>query len=120
MCSPPSGCMPTTPPCRCSTSGGPAPEDCGPNVRDDRPFAGADPPAAAYFYSPDRRGEHPEAHLASWAGLMQADAYAGYDPLHVAGRQPGPIVEAAFWAHARRKVFDLPRLTKPPLAVDPE
>lgn len=50
-------------------------------VRDDRPFCGADPLAAVYFYSPDRRGEHPEEHLASWAGLMQADAYAGYDRL---------------------------------------
>ena len=51
-------------------------------VRDDRPFAGADPPAAAYFCSPDCRGEHPEAHLVSSVGLMQADAYAGYDRLY--------------------------------------
>ena len=50
-------------------------------LRDDRPFCGADPLTAVYFYSPDRRGEHPEEHLASWAGLMQADAYAGYDRL---------------------------------------
>ena len=64
-------------------------------VRDDRPFAGADPPAAAYFYSPDRTGKHPEQHLASWTGLMQADAYAGFIRLYEAGRQPGPIVEAA-------------------------
>jgi transposase len=94
-------------------------------VRDDRPFAGAssssagaDPPAAAYFYSPDRRGEHPEAHLTSWAGLMQADAYAGYDRLYAAGRRPGPIVEAACWAHARRKFFDLARLNKAPVAIE--
>ena len=87
-------------------------------VRDDRPFAGADPPAAAYFYSPDRRGEHPEAHVASWAGLMQADAYTGYDRLYAAGRNPGPIVEAACWAHARRKLFDLARLTKAPIAIE--
>ena len=87
-------------------------------VRDDRPFAGADPPAAVYFYSPDRRGEHPEAHLASWAGLMQADAYAGYDRLYAAGRRPGPIVEAACWAHARRKLFDLARLNKAPIAIE--
>src|SRR5262245_24844218 len=46
-------------------------------VRDDRPFAGPDPPAAVFFYSPDRSGEHPERHLTSYAGLMQADAYAG-------------------------------------------
>jgi transposase len=87
-------------------------------VRDDRPFAGADPPAAAYFYSPDRRGEHPEAHVASWAGLMQADAYTGYDRLYAAGRNPGPIVEAACWAHARRKFFDLARLNKAPIAIE--
>ncbi len=87
-------------------------------ARDDRPFGGADPPAAVYFYSPDRRGEHPEAHLASWAGLMQADAYAGYDRLYAAGRRPGPIVEAACWAHARRKFFDLARLTKAPIAIE--
>jgi transposase len=87
-------------------------------VRDDRPFGGAGPPAAAYFYSPDRRGEHPEAHLASWAGLMQADAYAGYDRLCDAGRRPGPIVEGACWAHARRKFFDLARLNKAPIAIE--
>jgi transposase len=87
-------------------------------VRDDRPFAGADPPAAAYFYSPDRRGEHPEGHLASWAGLMQADAYAGYDRLYEASRRPGPIVEAGCWAHARRKFFDLARLNKAPIAIE--
>ena len=87
-------------------------------VRDDRPFGGANPPAAAYFYSPDRRGAHPEAHVASWAGLMQADAYAGYDRLCEAGRRPGPIVEAACWAHARRKFFDLARLNKAPIAIE--
>jgi transposase len=87
-------------------------------VRDDRPFSGADPPAAAYFYSPDRRGEHPEEHLARWVGLMQADAYAGYDRLYEAGRRPGAIVEAACWAHARRKFFDLARLNKAPIAIE--
>ena len=87
-------------------------------VRDDRPFGGADPPAALYFYSPDRRGEHPQAHLASWTGLMQADAYAGYDRLYEAGRRPGPIVEAGCWAHARRKFFDLARLNKAPIAIE--
>jgi transposase len=87
-------------------------------VRDDRPFAGADPPAAAYFYSPDRGGVHPQEHLASYAGLMQADAYAGFDRLYEAGRRPGPIVEAACWAHARRKFFDLARLNKAPIAIE--
>ena len=87
-------------------------------VRDDRPFGGADPPAAAYFYSPDRTGKHPEEHLASWTGSMQADAYAGYNRLYEAGRKPGPIVEAACWAHARRKFFDLARLNKAPIAIE--
>ncbi|MFO1157312.1 MAG: IS66 family transposase [Reyranellaceae bacterium] len=87
-------------------------------VRDDRPFGGADPPAAAYFYSPDRGGVHPETHLASYAGLMQADAYAGFNRLYEAGRKPGPIVEAVCWAHARRKFFDLARLTKAPIALE--
>jgi transposase len=64
-------------------------------VRDDRPFAGPDPPAAAFFYSPDRGGEHPEGHLANYAGLMQADAYAGFNRLYQASRKGGPIVEAA-------------------------
>jgi transposase len=87
-------------------------------VRDDRPFAGADPPAAIYFYSPDRTREHPEAHLASYAGLMQADAYAGFNRLYEANRRPGPIVEAACWSHARRKFFDLARINKAPIAIE--
>ena len=72
-------------------------------VRDDRPFAGPDPPAAVFFYSPDRGGEHPEQHLAGYAGLMQADAYAGFNKLYEANRKPGLILEAACWAHGRRK-----------------
>jgi transposase len=87
-------------------------------VRDDRPFAGADPPVAAYFYSPHRGGVHPEAHLASYAGLMQADAYAGFNRLYEAARMPGPIVEAVCWAHARRNFFDLAWLNKAPIALE--
>jgi len=86
-------------------------------VRDDRPFAGPDPPAAVFFYSRDRAGEHPERHLASYAGLMQADAYAGFNRLYGASRKAGPIIEAACWAHARRKFFDLARLSKAPIAI---
>ena len=87
-------------------------------VRDDRPFAGPDPPAAVFFYSPDRGGEHPEQHLASYAGLMQADAYAGFNRLYEANRRPGPIIEAACWAHGRRKFFDLTRINKAPIAAE--
>jgi len=68
-------------------------------VRDDRPFGGAAPPAVIYDYSPDRTAVHPEEHLAGWQGFMQADAYSGFNRLYDAGRQPGPIVEVACWAH---------------------
>jgi transposase len=86
-------------------------------VRDDRPFGGVGPPAAAFFYSPDRGGVHPEEHLASYCGLMQADAYAGFNRLYEAARKPGPIIEASCWAHARRKFFDLARIDKAPIAL---
>ncbi len=76
-------------------------------VRDDRPFAGTDPPAALFLYSRDRRGAHPRAHLATWSGILQADAYGGYNELYAAGRQPGPVLEAGCFAHARRKFFEL-------------
>jgi transposase len=76
-------------------------------VRDDRPFGGTDPPAALFYASGDRAGEHPERHLSEWAGLLQADAFAGYNRLYLAGREPGPIVEALCWSHARRKFFEL-------------
>lgn len=76
-------------------------------VRDDRPFGGADPPAAVFYYSRDRRGEHPAAHLAGWSGILQADAFGGYGDLYATGRQPAPVLEASCWAHSRRKVFEL-------------
>jgi transposase len=76
-------------------------------VRDDRPFGGANPPAAVFFYSRDRTAEHPERHLARFAGVLQADAYAGFNRLYAPGRSPGPIMEAACWSHGRRKFFVL-------------
>ena len=60
-----------------------------------------------FFYSPDRTGIHPEQHLAGYAGILQADAYAGFNTLYDANRKPGPITEAGCWAHARRKLFEL-------------
>jgi len=80
---------------------------CWVYVRDDRPFGGADPPAAVFYYSRDRCGEHPQAHLANYTGILQADAYGGYTQLYESGRSPGPIIEAACWAHSRRKFFEL-------------
>lgn len=72
-------------------------------VRDDRP-AGSTVPAAVWFaYTPDRKGEHPQAHLKPFAGTLQADAYAGFNAIYQTGR----IQEAACWAHARRKFYKL-------------
>ncbi|MGE5063566.1 MAG: IS66 family transposase [Myxococcales bacterium] len=80
---------------------------CWVYVRDDRPFGGQDPPAAMFYYSRDRGGEHPSRHLAGYAGILQADAYGGYNKLYEATRQPEPITEAACWVHARRPFFVL-------------
>ena len=87
-------------------------------VRDDRPFGGSDPPAAVFFASRDRTGAHPETHLAGYTGIMQADAYAGFNRLYEPGRNPGPIVEAGCFAHARRKLFDLAKVAKAPIAAE--
>jgi transposase len=80
---------------------------CWVYVRDDRPFGGRAPPAAMFFYSRDRSGEHPVRHLADYAGILQADAYGGYNKLYEADRRPGPITEAGCWVHARRPFFVL-------------
>jgi transposase len=85
-------------------------------VRDDRPFAGPDPPAAVFAY--DRTGAHPERHLDGWTGVMQADAYAGFLRLYDPARRPGPVQEAACWAHPRRGFFDLAKLGRSPIAVE--
>jgi transposase len=74
-------------------------------VRDDKPFGGTGPPAAMFYYSRDRRGEHPQAHLTGYAGILQADAYDGYNKLYLTDRKPGPVREAACWVHARRPFF---------------
>jgi transposase len=76
-------------------------------VRDDRPFGGKDPPAALFYASRDRKREHPERHLTDYAGILQADAFDGYNRLYLPDRKPGPIVEALCWSHARRKFFEL-------------
>jgi transposase len=74
-------------------------------VRDDKPFGGAAAPASVFYYSRDRTGEHPQAHLANYTGILQADAYGGYGKLYEIGRSPGDILEAACWVHARRPFF---------------
>ena len=87
-------------------------------VRDDQPFGGPEPSAAVFFYSRDRRGEHPNTHLADYAGILQADAYAGFNNLYHPGRRPGPVTEAGCWAHGRRKLFDLAQVARAPLAAE--
>lgn len=83
-------------------------------VRDDRPAGSRAPPAVWYRYSPDRKGEHPRAHLAAFRGILQADGYAGFGALY----QDGAIVEAACWAHVRRKFYDIYVDDRTPLAAE--
>ena len=97
----------TTRRCRCWPGARPPPGGAWVYVRDDAPFGGADPPAALFHYSRDRSGDHPVEHLRSFTGILQADAYAGYNRLYAAGRSPGPVTEAACWSHSRRKFFEL-------------
>ncbi len=71
-----------------------------------------------FFYSRNRGGEHPARHLAGYAGILQADAYAGFGELYDGKRKPGPITEAGCWSHGRRHFFELADLRKAPLAVE--
>lgn len=82
-------------------------------ARDDRPWNGPDPPAAVFFYSPDRKAERPAAHLDRFRGVLQVDGYAGFERLTVGGN----IVLAACWAHARRKFYDIHQATGSPIAA---
>jgi len=83
-------------------------------ARDDRPWAGPDPPAAVFFYSPDRRAERPAAHLDRFRGILQVDGYAGFERL----TERGDIVLAACWAHTRRKFYDFQQATGSPIATE--
>jgi transposase len=83
-------------------------------VRDDRPSGSTDPPAVWFAYSPDRKSEHPANHLAHFKGTLQADAFAGFNRLY----ETGAIVEAACWAHVRRKFHDLYEAHASPIAKE--
>ena len=88
-------------------------------VRDDRPWGGSAPPGAAYYFAPDRRGEHPQRHLATFSGVLQADAYSGFKKLYAAGTDGASrIREAACWAHLRRDFHDLWKTTGSPIAKE--
>jgi transposase len=83
-------------------------------VRDNRPAGDPAAPAVWFTYSPDRKGEHPQQHLSSFTGILQADPFAGYEPLY----QSGSILEAACMAHARRKFHDLHAVHSSPTTTE--
>lgn len=83
-------------------------------VRDDRPAGSSDAAAVWFAYSPDRKGEHPQHHLREFTGILQADAYAGFNALYESGR----VQEAACLAHVRRKFYDLVEAHHSPLATE--
>ena len=83
-------------------------------ARDDRPWGGADPPAVAYVYAPDRKAERPIAHLAGFAGVLQVDGYAGYAAL----ARRGDVQLAFCWAHVRRYFFELAAKGTSPVATE--
>jgi transposase len=83
-------------------------------VRDGRPHGSPEPPAAIYFYSADRKGEHPQGHLKSFKGILHADGYAGFNAIF----ERGGVTEAACWAHVRRKFFDIYAANASPIAKE--
>lgn len=86
-------------------------------VRDDRPAGSTDPPAAVFRYSPDRKQAHPVEHLREFSGILQADAYAGYNVLYEHGPGKRGLTEAACWAHVRRKFYELEKNQRSPIAA---
>ena len=83
-------------------------------VRDDRPSGSNAAPAAWFAYSPDRKGEHPQQHLSNFRGILQADAYSGFNQLYA----DGSIQEAPCLAHIRRKFYDLMEAHRSPIATE--
>ena len=83
-------------------------------VRDGRPYGSDVPPACAFFYSPDRKGTHPQSHMKAFKGILHADGYAGFNAIF----ETGAVTEAACWAHVRRKFFDVHAASGSPLAKE--
>ena len=83
-------------------------------VRDGRPWGSDQPPAAVFFYSPDRKGEHPQSHLKNFKGILHADGYAGFNAIF----ERPEVNEAACWAHVRRKFFDVHAANASPIAKE--
>ena len=76
-------------------------------VRNDQPFGGPAPPGVVFYYSRNRKGEHPRAHLANYTGILQVDRYAGFNEMFKAGWADKPMTRANCWAHSRRQFFEL-------------
>lgn len=87
-------------------------------LRDNRRWRPSDKPAALFRYSPDRKGERPREHLKTFAGFLQADAYAGFDRLYDPNRAAGVIAPVACWAHARRKLHDVLKADSTSIAAE--
>jgi transposase len=87
-------------------------------ARDDRPWGGSDPPAAAYLYAPGRGAEHAVRHLAGFTGVLQVDGYIAYDKLTELSRAGGPLTLAFCWAHARRRFYDIAKGGNAPIASE--
>ena len=87
-------------------------------VRDGRPHGSDQPPAAVYFYSADRKGEHPQSHLKCFKGILHADGYAGFNAIFETGPGKNQVTEAACWAHVRRKFFDVHAASGSPIAKE--
>jgi transposase len=87
-------------------------------ARDDRPWAGTDPPAVVFHYAPGRGAEHARALLAGYTGLLQCDGYAGYKGLAAPkdGGEGATLVHC--WSHVRRGFFDLTKKQTAPIAEE--
>jgi transposase len=85
---------------------------------DDRPWGGPAPPAVVYLYAEDRKGRHVDEHLAGFSGVLQVDAYAGYNRLTKRNRAGGPVTLAFCLAHARRKFFEIHKSTECPVSAE--
>ncbi|WP_431021638.1 IS66 family transposase [Escherichia coli] len=60
------------------------------------------PPAVWFAYSPNRQ-ESTRQHLRPFRGILQADAFTGYDRLFSAEREGGALTEVACWAMPKAK-----------------
>ena len=85
-------------------------------ARDDRPWAGPDPPAVVYLYAPGRGAEHAIRPLAGFSGVLQVDAYAAYNALADPARAGGPVTLAYCWSHVRRRFYEIAQGGNAPIA----